>query len=567
MDEVAFRGIHFSVTDHLDPKRPPHKPNAMILYILDRLGWLTALYATFTYGTWQLRHFIPEKFALGLCLLLTILYAKKALFHLDQERRIRSLGKRAPSVRTPYPFNLGVMFQALYYFSQHRNHEFWWKLFKKGNPNRPYTVEAVTLGGRLVFTADEENIKAILATQFSDYGKGPQFRKEWKEFLGLSIFTTDKELWHNSRQLLRPQFIKDRVSDLQKFEHHVQILLPMLAGSHNGATVRLDDFMYRFTLDAATDFLFGTSVGSLQNGEAEFAQAFAEVQGVQAIIARSGPLASLYPKKKFHEALDVMNKFTDRYIDQALQLPKEELEKKTKSDEGYTFLHAIATYTRDRQVLRDQLVAVLLAGRDTTAVTLSWLFYELSLKPEIVKKLRQEIISYVGLHREPTYDDLKSMRYLQHTLNETLRLYPVVPYNVRVALEDTTLPHGGGPDGMEPVGIAKDTPIGYSTFVMQRRADIYPPESEKFPHYLTFAPERWDHWTPKSWTHIPFNGGPRICIGQQFALTELAYTVTRILQTFERVECRMDEYPGTKTDIVLQPAKGVYVAFVKAESV
>lgn len=367
------------------------------------------------------------------------------------------------------------------------------------------------------------------------------------------IFTTDGSQWHDSRQLLRPQFIKDRVSDLHTFEHHVKVLLPLLSGSHNGATVKMDDLIYRFTLDAATDFLFASSVGSLQNGEVEFATAFAEVQRVQATIARTGPLQGLVPKKSFHKALGVLNKFVDRYIDEALRLPKDELEKKTKSDEGYTFLHAIATYTRDRQVLRDQLVAVLLAGRDTTAVTLSWLFYELSNHPQVVEKLRQEIINHVGLDRVPTYDDLKSMRYLQHTLNETLRLYPVVPFNVRVALEDTTLPHGGGPDGTEPIGIEKDTPIGYSTFVMQRRADIYPPPSSGFPDHLTFVPERWENWTPKSWTYIPFNGGPRICIGQQFALTEMAYTVTRILQTFERVESRMDGFPGTKTDIVGPP--------------
>ena len=83
------------------------------------------------------------------------------------------------------------------------------------------------------------------------------------------------------------------------------------------------------------------------------------------------------------------------------------------------------------------------------------------------------------------------MRYLNHTINETLRLYPVVPYNVRVALQDCTLPHGGGPDGSEPIGITKDTPIGYSTFVMQRRADIYPSKESGFPDHLAFVPERW----------------------------------------------------------------------------
>lgn len=62
----------------------------------------------------------------------------------------------------------------------------------------PYTVETITIGGRLVLTADEENVKAILATQFADYGKGPQFRKEWKDFLGLSrfflFFSTSSEI-------------------------------------------------------------------------------------------------------------------------------------------------------------------------------------------------------------------------------------------------------------------------------------------------------------------------------------------------------------------------------------
>ena len=448
----------------------------------------------------------------------------------------------------------------------------------------PYTVEAITVGERIIFTADEENVKAILATQFNDFGKGPQFRKEWKDFLGLSIFTTDGELWHNSRQLLRPQFIKDRVSDLHTFEKHVQALLPLLAGTHNGATVRVDDLFYRFTLDAATDFLLGKSVDSLHNGQTEFAKAFAEVQRVQSLKARAGPIQGWIPDKSFQAGLKVLNEFIGRYIDRALQLPPEELEKKTKSDEGYTFLHAIASYTRDREVLRDQLVAVLLAGRDTTAVTLSWLFFELSRHPEVVQKLRQEIVSVVGLESRPTYADLKSMRYLQHTLNETLRLYPVVPYNVRVALKDTTLPHGGGPNGDEPIGVLKDTPVGYSTLVMQRREDIYPSASSGFPDYLSFVPERWDSWTPKSWTYIPFNGGPRICIGQresqplsmfdlemdadndtEFALTEMAYTIVRILQTYDRLESGTEGQPMLKADIVLSPAHGVKVAFFGGE--
>lgn len=78
------------------------------------------------------------------------------------------------------------------------NAEFWWALFSEhGDRSKPYTVEAITASQRIVFTADEENVKAILATQFSDYGKGPQFRKEWKDFLGLSMMRVRRR-WKSS---------------------------------------------------------------------------------------------------------------------------------------------------------------------------------------------------------------------------------------------------------------------------------------------------------------------------------------------------------------------------------
>lgn len=108
------------------------------------------------------------------------------------------------------------------------------------------------------------------------------------------------------------------------------------------------------------------------------------------------------------------------------------------------------------------------------------------------------------------------------------------------------------------VTVTKDTPIAYSTLIMQRREDIYPSKASGFADHLTFVPERWETWTPRPFTYIPFNGGPRICIGQQFALTEMAYTVVRILQTYKKVESRNDGFPGLRSDIVLQPEKGEF---------
>lgn len=390
-----------------------------------------------------------------------------------------------------------------------------------GRQQNPYTIESRIMGGRIILTADEENIKAILATQFADYGKGEVFNQEWHDFLGDSIFTTDGPKWHEARHLLRPQFIKNRVSDLHIFERHVAVLLPMLErGSQSQGPadaddeVELVDLFFRFTLDAATEFLLGTSVDSLLNPRDRFASAFAAVQHTQSLIARTGPLNILVPRRAFHAGLKVMEEVISPFIDAALRLSPAELTRKADDDAaGYNFLYALAAYTRDRTVLRDQIAAVLLAGRDTTACTLSWLFDALARNADIVRKLRREIAATVGMDRIPTYADLKGMRYLQHTINETLRLYPIVPFNVRVALRDTTLPRGGGKDGDQPMAVLKGTPVGYSTLALQRREDIYPPVSETFPDLLEFVPERWEGWTPRPWTYVPFNGGPRICIG------------------------------------------------------
>lgn len=176
-------------------------------------------------------------------------------------------------------------------------------------------------------------------------------------------------------------------------------------------------------------------------------------------------------------------------------------------------------------------------------------------------------------------------------------MYPSVSANVRTALRDTTLPRGGGPDGLSPVGIRKDTPIAYSPLYMQRDVQLFPPPSVEFPDISTFHPERWDHWIPKSWHYIPFvswngpfpmshicwsgyvlclpptnvfgisikNAGPRICVGQNFALTSMGYTIVRILQHFERIDKYWaDSEQKLKLEIVLRPSNGVKVGFWEA---
>ncbi|KAI9738837.1 MAG: hypothetical protein M1834_008344 [Cirrosporium novae-zelandiae] len=411
---------------------------------------------------------------------------------------------------------------------------------------------------------DPRMIKVILASQFNDFGKGDLFRKEWQEFLGNSIFTADGEYWQQSRSMIRPMFLKERIGDLEIFERHIQSFLTKIPGERQ--EIEITDLFFRFTLDVTTDFLLGGCVDSLANPRADFATAFADVQRMQNIIVRTGAISWLIPRDKFRRGLKVINTFVNTFIDRTLRLSPEELDKVAKSDSNYTFLHALARFTRDPKILRDQIVATLLASRDTTACTLAWAIWELSAAPDIVESLRAEILDVVGPFKAPNYADLKSMKYLQAILNETLRLYPAVPFNYRYAIRDCTIPFGGGLDGSQPLSIAKDDMVVYSTLVMQTNPDFFPPPSKEFPPVEKFAPTRWLHWTPKPWTYVPFNGGPRVCVGQQFALTEMGYTLVRMFQKFDKVaRKRPSREQFLKADIVGQPGAGVHVEFRRAK--
>lgn len=151
-----------------------------------------------------------------------------------------------------------------------------------------YTSEVTVMTNtRIIWTADPINIKAILAGQFADFGKGEVIHEQWKPFVGDGIFGVDGELWHFARSSLRPMFTKERIADLDSFERCIQKLLPLL-GNGDGKEVEFLDCMYRFTLDAATDFLLGSPVGSLDSERNKFAKWFGNVQYIQSLITRSG---------------------------------------------------------------------------------------------------------------------------------------------------------------------------------------------------------------------------------------------------------------------------------------
>ena len=137
-------------------------------------------------------------------------------------------------------------------------------------------------------------------------------------------------------------------------------------------------------------------------------------------------------------------------------------------------------------------------------------------------------------------------------------MWPTGPINVRTAVRDTCIPIGGGPDGKSPVFVPKDADVVYSVWVMQRREDIYGSDAAEF------RPERWleevnGESLKPGWGFLPFNGGPRLCLGQQYALNLISYVIVRMVQTFSEMESR-DEVPWTESlGLTLASAHGTKV--------
>ncbi|KKY31212.1 putative cytochrome p450 52a12 [Diaporthe ampelina] len=412
------------------------------------------------------------------------------------------------------------------------------------------------LGQTNVITMDPRNVQAVLATNFGTFDLGPQRAGMFWPMLGNGIFTQSAKYWKHSRELMRPQFTRDQVSDLELEEQHLQNMMSALHDriQPDGWTnlVDLQVLFFRLTLDSATEFLLGESADSqLQNipgyskklnsaediHNIDFAFHFDRGQAGLATRVHFGPFYWIYSSAPFRESVRQCNMFMDHYVKRALSKDGRQKSVEHKGKPKYVFLDALAEQTKDPIELRSQLMHILLAGRDTTASMLGWLFLLLARDPARYKKLRHAVIEEFGTFSRPkdiTFARLKSCQYLQHCNNETLRLYPVVPINGRWAYNDTVLPTGGGPDGTDPVFVPKNSSVDYCVYVMQRRKDIWGPDADEF------RPERWE--------------------GRRFALAESSYVTVRLLQRFDAIE-NLDREPVPKQHLTLTScsANGVKV--------
>jgi len=281
--------------------------------------------------------------------------------------------------------------------------------------------------------------------------------------------------------------------------------------------------------------------------------------------------------------MDIIKAYADPIVDAAVERARARQQNGEKDvpgevKEGETMLDYMVKSTKDKTLLRDETLNILIAGRDTTASLLTSAIYELSRHPHVLAKLRAEVLGVVGVDGVPRPEDIRSMRYLRAVLNEVLRLWPPVPYNGRTCREATLLPNKE--PGRKPFYVPAGTRCTYSVFNMHRRKDLWGPDALDFDPER-FLDERVKLHTSNNFIFLPFNAGPRICLGQQFAYNEASFFLIRLLQAYGDITLVLDGQPpvpltdaGEKTrddvwmraHLTLYEEGGVWVHLDRADS-
>jgi cytochrome P450 len=334
--------------------------------------------------------------------------------------------------------------------------------------------------------------------------------------------------------------------------------------------------VYAKYLDMNTLFLFGEPIGMLSESSPPHAeglldafQAGSNGCGLQIAL---GPLSFLVPKGSWLKACRKTHEFADVYVNRALEFR----DKHNPIEDGEapvnkrTLLYNMAQQTGDKTILRNQMIQAMMAAQETTASLVSNVIRILAIHPSIFTQLRSDVLA---MGDEPLdFDRLSRMKFLRHIINESmftyildkghslivlpaLRLYPVFPQNNRVALKDTVLPTGGGPDSTSPVFAPAGTLFVTCFATLHRDKKIWAPDADEF------RPPRWDGGFNQSpFQFMPFGAGLRQCPAQEKATMETSYITVEMLQELRGIRSEDDRPFQAQVALTAKNANGCLVS-------
>jgi cytochrome P450 len=393
---------------------------------------------------------------------------------------------------------------------------------------------------------DPDAIKHVLVDNAKNYQKSRNYIG-LKAVLGEGLLTSEGELWRRQRKLAQPAFHRSRLEGFaQTMVRATGDLLTRWEAEGNGATFCIHAEMMRLTFRIVGLTLFSTEVDSDASDVGRALDVAMHWANERAETLLRVPTAIPTPANvRFRRAMKTLDEVVYRVVrDRRERGPGEndllDMLLSATDEEGRPM--------NDR-LLRDELITMVLAGHETTANLLTWTLVLLSRHPDIERRVRDEARAVLG-RAEPTLAHVKDLSYTRSVLEESLRLYPPAWEFERqaIAVDDV-----GGFD------IEAGAIMMISPFVLHRHEGLWSNPEGFDPD--RFAPANAD--SRGKYTYLPFGGGARTCIGNQFAMMEAQIILAMIVRAF-----RIDVDPSHPIEpepvITLRPKNGIIVRRIAA---
>lgn len=397
---------------------------------------------------------------------------------------------------------------------------------------------------------DTKEVKRMMVDEVREFPKSAFLHELLSPLLGESIFTTNGEVWKKQRELLRPSFEMTRINKVfNLMSEAVADMMDRFSKYPNHAVIEVDEAMTFITADV----IFRTIMSSKLNEEKgkKILNAFVtfQEQSVHTAMRRMFRfpkwLSYVLGDRKRAKAGDVIRQVLSDIIK-----PRYDMADNAEFEDILgSLLLVVDADTNKRfsfEEILDQVAMLFLAGHETTASSLTWTLYLLSLYPKEQEKAYEEI-TQVLQDGAIEISHLRQFKYLINIFKESLRLYPPVGFFAREAKKDTQV---------RDKLIKKGSGVVIAPWLIHRHEEFW-----TNPH--GFNPSRFEGEYKKD-AYLPFGVGERICIGQGFAMQEAILILANILKTY-KLELEEGFVPDVVGRLTVRSANGMRIKFSKRE--
>ncbi len=397
---------------------------------------------------------------------------------------------------------------------------------------------------------DTKEVKRMMVDEVREFPKSTFLHELLSPLLGESIFTTNGEVWKKQRELLRPSFEMTRINKVfNLMSEAVADMMDRFSKYPNHAVIEVDEAMTFITADVIFRTIMSSKLDEEKGKKILNAFVTFQEQSVHTAMRRMFRfpkwLSYILGDRKRAKAGDVIRQVLSDIIK-----PRYDMADNAEFEDILgSLLLVVDADTNKRfsfEEILDQVAMLFLAGHETTASSLTWTLYLLSLYPKEQEKAYEEITQVLqGGAIEISH--LRQFKYLTNIFKESLRLYPPVGFFAREAKKDTQV---------RDKLIKKGSGVVIAPWLIHRHEEFW-----TNPH--GFNPSRFEGEYKKD-AYLPFGVGERICIGQGFAMQEAILILANILKTY-KLELEEDFVPDVVGRLTVRSANGMRIKFSKRE--